>query len=665
MKKNKTQESKGKAYLGIKSRLVLSIIALFVVSSLTLGLISYKKSSSMLISSAKENMTSQVKNSADILTSQFKEITKSIEIISRQEEIASMDWDRQREICFREKDKLGVKALEISKPNGDTHTTNSDAVFNLKGIENFDLAISGTPNVTSPIFSEANGELIIIITVPIFDGGNVVGTLGATIDADAFQETVASMNSGESGYSYVLNENGQVIAHKDIDFVYDGKNFLKDFAGDKEYSSFVSTQQNMVNGKEGSEDYKVLGKTSYISYCPVEDLGWSIATIIPESEVLAPVKALGGFLLVATIISIIIAVALIYIIASSIVNPVKKIIKVTNELASGNLDVKLEIDRKDEIGDLEASLCSLVARLHGYIDYIQEISALLRELGNGKLNLEFSLSYDGEFEKLKSSLGMTTKMLGEMIGRVKETADQVRGSAQDVSSGSQALAQGATEQASSIEELSATINEITSQVQATAKNADDAREASEKSSLACDEGKAKMEEMVGAMNEISETSGQIGKIIKNIEDIAFQTNILALNAAVEAARAGAAGKGFSVVAEEVRNLAAKSAESAKDTARLIESALEAVEGGSRVAGETVKALERVIDGTRETADLIDSIAEASARQADAIAQINIGIEQVACVVQQNSETAERSASSTDTLINNSDELTDIIGGFEL
>ena len=229
----------------------------------------------------------------------------------------------------------------------------------------------------------------------------------------------------------------------------------------------------------------------------------------------------------------------------------------------------------------------------------------------------------------------------------------------------QALSQGATEQASSIEELSASITEITDQINKNAENAKQANDSAEHAGREIMNSNEQMRSMVEAMDEITVKSSEISKIIKVIDDIAFQTNILALNAAVEAARAGAAGKGFAVVADEVRNLASKSAEAAKGTTVLIEESIAAVQSGSEIARRTAEMLDESANVTRQAVSLIEKITEASIMQAESAAQINVGVEQISSVVQTNSATSEESAAASEELSGQAELLKSLVGKFRL
>ena len=242
---------------------------------------------------------------------------------------------------------------------------------------------------------------------------------------------------------------------------------------------------------------------------------------------------------------------------------------------------------------------------------------------------------------------------------------EIKNSSDQVSSGAQALSQGATEQASSIEQLSASIIEISDQVRSNAVNANNATSLVESVGKEIDRSNIHMQEMIRAISEISDKSAQIGRIIKTIDDIAFQTNILALNAAVEAARAGAAGKGFAVVADEVRNLAGKSAQAASETTELIESSISAVLNGTRIADETAESLSSVVTGASKITSLMQDISKASNEQANSIGQVTQGIEQISGVVQTNSATAEESAAASEELSAQAQLLNSLVSKFKM
>lgn len=370
-----------------------------------------------------------------------------------------------------------------------------------------------------------------------------------------------------------------------------------------------------------------------------------------------------------TTMFIIIAIALVFsillavFISRSISRPVQRCADRLVQFAEGDLHSAVpQSDSEDETGIMLRSLKSTV---EGLSDIVRDVSYHMGELSNGNLTTEVTREYKGDFAPLEVAVKKIIVSLNDAMSQINQSADQVSSGSDQVASGAQALSQGATEQASSIEELSASIAEISEQVKQNASNAANASLQATDVEREIENGDDRMKKLMGAMADISNSSAEIGKIIKTIDDIAFQTNILALNAAVEAARAGAAGKGFAVVADEVRNLAGKSAEAASNTTSLIENSIKAVENGTKMADETAKALGAMTEGARKITSLISEISDASNDQSNSIAQVTLGVEQISAVVQTNSATAEESAAASEELSGQAQMLKSLVGRFRL
>lgn len=376
--------------------------------------------------------------------------------------------------------------------------------------------------------------------------------------------------------------------------------------------------------------------------------------------------ASATLIMTVTIIAIIILgfVCSLYVVRT-ITSPVKEIDEVAKNIANGKLDEEIQYQSKDELGTLAVNFNATVARLRDYVNYIDEVSKVLNQVADGDLVFQLTYDYAGEFAKIKTALVNISDSLNNTMSQISQSSDQVASGSEQVSSGAQALSQGATEQASSIEELAATVNEISSQVKQNADNAQNASQRVNQVGNEAAESNRRMQDMLSAMADISNRSSEIGKIIKTIEDIAFQTNILALNAAVEAARAGEAGKGFAVVADEVRNLASKSAEASKNTAVLIESSLKAVENGTKIADDTAMSLNEVVTGVQDVTGTINEISNASEVQAKSISQVTQGIDQISSVIQTNSATAEESAAASEELSGQAQILKNLVSQFRL
>ncbi|MDF2947272.1 MAG: methyl-accepting chemotaxis sensory transducer [Bacillales bacterium] len=322
-------------------------------------------------------------------------------------------------------------------------------------------------------------------------------------------------------------------------------------------------------------------------------------------------------MLIVISIGVITSIILGILVANIISKPINSLVYAANKVADGDLNVDISIDSKDEIGTL------------------------------GKA-----------FKQMASNIN-------DVMVNINSASEQVASSSKQVSDSSIALSQGATEQASSIEELTVSIEEISSQTNNNAKNAAQANELAESAKKDAVQGNERMTEMLNAMKDINESSSNISRIIKVIDEIAFQTNILALNAAVEAARAGQHGKGFAVVAEEVRNLAARSANAAKETTSMIEGSIKKVEDGTKIANETAQALNMIVESVAKAANLVNDIAVASNEQASGISQITQGISQVSEVTQTNSATSEQSAAASEELSSQAQLLSEMVRKFKL
>jgi methyl-accepting chemotaxis protein len=331
-------------------------------------------------------------------------------------------------------------------------------------------------------------------------------------------------------------------------------------------------------------------------------------------------------------------------------------------MANGNLNVAVNKAPNNEIGLLADSLKDTISNLQGIIN---DISDQMETMAAGDMTGEITREYVGDFANIKNSITKISGALNNTLSSINIAAEQVNSGADQVATAAQSLSQGATEQASSIEELSSSIMSVSEQVNENAKNVNVAGSYVQESQNGTENSNQDMHQMMEAMNDINDSSTQISKIIKVIDDIAFQTNILALNAAVEAARAGAAGKGFSVVADEVRNLASKSADAAKQTTILIEGSVSSVGKGMEIAQETAKALETVRSQSEMVVQTIKKIQEASNEQAEAINQITIGLEQISSVVQTNSATSQESAAASEELSGQAQMLREEISQFKL
>ncbi len=513
------------------------------------------------------------------------------------------------------------------------------------------------PILTEPYVDVSTGQVIVSAVSGIYDNrtGKPLGVAGVDIQLSQLMTILGNYKIGKTGTVILATEGGQIVYHPNHDLIQ--KNM-----------SDIDISQNIKDAFTGQEvgNYEyTMEKVPYSgSVNRVGDSGWLVLSSIHQSEVLAAKRAVVSTITTIFILGSFILILIIFVMAHGISKPLRRLSVIAQRIGEGELDLQVDVSGSDEIGMVASSLGNTVSQLKNYVNYIDEIAAVLNQVAEKDLVFQLQYDYKGDFEKIKMSLIKIRGTLTATMERITVTSDQVAYGSQSISASSQALAQGATEQASSVEELAATIGEISHKIQ---ENAKDSGNADKQAALAIKELETSnhhMNELVSAMAEINESSSEIGKIIKAIEDIAFQTNILALNAAVEAARAGEAGKGFAVVADEVRNLASKSADAAKSTTHLIEGSIQAVANGSRLVDEAAGSLSNAVNSTRSVSEMIGRVSEASVQQSEAIRQVSVGIDQISGVVQTNSATAEESAASSEELSDQAELLKDLVNEFK-
>ncbi len=387
---------------------------------------------------------------------------------------------------------------------------------------------------------------------------------------------------------------------------------------------------------------------------------------VSRGEVLRELHQLTASMLTVAVLAVLVLILLVVIQVRRVIGrPVKELSLVATRIAQGELDQSIRYQSSDELGVLASDFNQVTLRLREYVAYIQEISEKLRSIAAGDLAFTLEHEYTGEFEKIKIALDEISYSLNGTMGQLRSSSRDVAAGAEQVSTGATTLSQGSTEQAAEVETLAGHMNAVSESVHNISKGAQRASLISQDVKSGLLSSKDKMQNMTVVIQRISDRSTEIHKIVKTIENIAFQTNILALNAAVEAARAGAAGKGFAVVADEVRALAGKSSSAAKETTVLLSQTVDSMEEGVRAAQDTADSILKVVDLADEMNKLLDGIADYTRQQDANATEITRGIEQISTVVQTNVSTAEASAAASEQLAGQAAMLRELVAKFRL
>lgn len=636
----------------IKLKLVLAFTALILALTVGLGALCMFTVVGNVTQDAYRDLREMANQEAKYIQARIDWQLSYVSALAQNPILTDKDITLGEKITFFETEakREGYLALAFADKNGHSTVFNSKReTTNIADREYFKTALNGKATVSDLIVSSVTGDLVLIFAAPVYEHGKIIGVVYGRRDGHDLSEIINEVSYRNTGYAYVINNQGVTVGHKNSALVVAQDNSIENMKTNDSLKQLGELTQKMITRTPGSGEYNYGGVGKLVGFSPIEDTPWIVAFGVTKDDVLSESRELGIKIMVFAVAACAVGIIVTFLISSSIAKVIKRVTAAAQQIAAGEFDVTLSVKSNDEVGQLAQAFNQTLARLKNYQEYVDEISDALHSISNGDLSIELQREYSGLFAKLKVGRDTTLKNLSAIMEQINIASDQVSSGSDQVSAGAQALSQGATEQASSVEELTATILEISEDLRKSTNSAQFARSLSAEAGHEVEASNRQMEKLTTAMAEISKTSHEIGKIIKTIDDIAFQTNILALNAAVEAARAGEAGKGFAVVADEVRNLAAKSAEAAKSTTELIESTLSAIEAGGKLTNETAQSLHQVVSKARTVDEKIEEIASDIERESMAIAQIAAGIDQISAVVQTNSATAEQSAAASEEL----------------
>lgn len=647
--------------IGITVKLVAAIVASVIIAGSALLAIVYKQMSQTLLKKSEEMLCTTTEKTLQETKAWMNKTLTMLETQRDTIEYEDMEIPEMLEYIKHTAGKNDAypAGLYVALTDGSLYHASfvPDSNFNalvkswyLDGISSKDFILGDV------YFDEDSKSYVVGASGMLKDkSGAVRGVAAADVYLDSISDIVNNIQIEDTGGIFLVDTHTDtIIGHKDKTVV--GEKLSK--SGDL----YAYVEEQIQTGKEGLSLYGDI----YIQIAEIEGSNWIAVAYVSKREVLAELYSLTSTMTVVSVISVFILTLLIIIQTRRIIGkPVKELSQVATRIAEGELNQKIYYKSKDELGILAYNFNRVTERLRDYIKYINEISDTLKEIAKGNLAFELKSEYIGEFAKIRSSLEEISIELNVAMGQMKASSRNVAEGAAQVSRSAVSLSQGSTEQAAEVEALADHISEVSGSVQKIAQNAQQTSSLSKEVKEGLLESNTKMQNMIEVIQKISDKSNKIHKIVKTIDDIAFQTNILSLNAEVEAARAGEAGKGFAVVAEEVRTLAEKSADAAKETTELLGETISSMEEGVNAADDTAQSMLTSAKLAEKMVSLIDDIANNIKQQAVTTSEISHGIDQIAMVVQSNVNMTETSAAASEELSGQADTLKELVSRFQL
>lgn len=504
------------------------------------------------------------------------------------------------------------------------------------------------------------GMKMVTASYPIVYNDKVQGVIVVDINIEDFSQIYEPIKGYSSMYVDVLTADSTMVYDSESNEFVGQK--LSDLIGEAQYSKI---QKGIDTGKSFSVTTKKSSGGRVVRfYNPIVagNQTWWSQSVISRSDLEKNTFILVMIMLVVSIISVVVIVKIVTKLLRGYIKPIDKVVDASQQLKKGDFSIDIVPESDDEIGKMSEAFDEASDTLR---KIIQDLKDILNQMANNNFAISPDVEYPGEFEAIRDSLFALVEDISKTLSEINVVSEQVAANAENISEGAQSLTEGATDQASSVEELQATITNVSEEVD---KNANYAKSANEMAIKVGDEisvTNTSMQEVVNAMEVISDTSMQINSIINSINDIASQTNLLALNASIEAARAGEAGKGFAVVATQVGELATQSAAAAQGSTELIANTIHAVEEGKSLVDVAADKLKEAAEKTGVLVSHIGQISEASESQAESLSQILLAADQIAAVVQENTAMAEESSASSEELAAQAAKLKELIEVFNL
>ncbi len=497
-----------------------------------------------------------------------------------------------------------------------------------------------TDNLTTDSSTVCQGKLGITMGMPVKENGETILYVMGIYKYDTLNDVISSINLGRSGMAYMVNREGAVTGHPDQSLVLGGSSLVQLSGGNGDAAERITT------GETGSTEFSVDGEKMLAAFSPIRGTQWALVIQIPKADYNHFINWAMIVSVLATLAGLAVSILMILRFARSISHPVRRVTDRMVALSDGDLHTEvLSLNTGDELEVMTKTLEATLASVNRYISDIQQV---LTHVAGGDLRTEPQVDYMGDFALIRGSLCTITASMNETLLGFRAAADRLTDMAEQLSGQSVQLHQASLEQNQSAEELVHEVSHVKDRLADVTESSGRTRSQTEEITRRVQSANEQMAALSSAMDNISDNAQQITKIAKDIEDIAFQTNILSLNASVEAARAGAAGKGFAVVANEVKRLATKSAEAAQSATEMVNNTKAIIQTGVELTADTAGSLRAISDVSGQISAISDQLAAAVQGQETALAVMEERIAAISDIADRNLQNAgetERSSGS--------------------
>lgn len=633
--------NKGINFRSLKLKLIIYFSILVLISSLTLGVVSIQKSSEVVTQEAEQALYLLAEDAASLTESRIETQQKTLDMIALTPNINSMDLEIQKPILQRFVEKTNFIDIAVVYPDGNAYYTDG-TVSQLGDRDYVQKALKGEANVSDLILSRVTNEVVLMYATPIEKDGKVVGALVGRRDGNALSTITDDTGFGENGYGYIINNGGTVVAHPDREKVLNQFNPIEGKKSDESLTSLANLFEKVVKEKTGISNYNFDGNDLYAGYAPIDGSEWVFIITANQEEVLSSIPEMQRFIIIIMSIVLAVTVVFVFILGSSITNPI--ILSVNHSKKIANLDLTEDVPnkflkRKDEIGDLAQALQIIIDSLKQIITDISNTSSQV-------------LAASEEMSAASQQSASASVEISQTITEIAKGASDQAESTQEGSLNANELGRIIEEDQVFMKNLNNQAGKVTEVVNEGLVEIENLFEITEENNNATNEIK-------DVILQTKDSSLKIGQASNVIASIAQQTNLLALNAAIEAARAGNAGKGFAVVAEEIKNLALQSSSSTKEIDEIVselqlnaQNAVKTVERVTDITEEQTKSVIKnkekylLISGAmKETEVTVDQLNVAGEQMDKMKEQILSSMENLSAIAEENSAATEQATAS--------------------